>query len=94
MLNQNSIYFASYYFQINLLKNSIWNKNNFMIKSYLLKTGGNMKNKKIINLKQLPTTIIIVILLLLIGYALPINENNNEISQENITIKNQYCYIK
>lgn len=57
-----------------------------MIKSYLLKTGGNMKNKKIINLKQLPTTIIIVILLLLIGYALPINENNNEISQENITI--------
>ena len=50
-----------------------------------------MKNKKEnikekINLKQLATTIIIIILLILIGYALPINESNNEFSQENIII--------
>lgn len=46
-----------------------------------------MKNKKEkINLKQLVTTIIIIILLIVIGYVLPINESNNEVSQENITI--------
>lgn len=50
-----------------------------------------MKNKKEnikekINLKQLATTTIIIILLILIGYAFPINESNNEFSQENITI--------
>lgn len=45
----------------------------------------NVKGK--VNLKQLATTIIIIIILLiLIGYALPINESDNEFSQENITI--------
>lgn len=44
----------------------------------------NIKEK--FNLKQLATTIIILILLILIGYTLPINESNNEVSQENITI--------
>lgn len=51
-----------------------------------------MKKKKYIktkkDLKQFISTIIIIIILTIIGYILPINENNIEASQESITIEN------
>ena len=45
-----------------------------------------MKNKRKINLNKSITSLIIIILAILIGYVLPINEKNNELSQENISI--------